>query len=167
MLMGANVTRLLLLALAAIVPAICGAVVVTEGVAVAQVGPLGSCSFGPDSVLSGTWKSDDVAGVFTFTQSANLVSGSLDVQGVVYQLSGSCPSPAHLIVQIQRPLDEALSDCQGFDDLKDRAWVLNLLETPDGQTLSGVLGQTVADSTGLECVISWKTRSVSLKRQRP
>lgn len=157
--------KLVFLALVATLPAICGAAMLTDGVGVAQTA-LGSCSFGADTALSGTWKGDDVAGVFTFDQRANTVSGSLEVQDVVYQLSGSCPSPAHLIVHIQRPLDEALSSCQGFDDLKDRPWVLNLLETPDGQELDGVLGQTVVDSTGLGCVVSWKTRSVSLKRQQ-
>jgi hypothetical protein len=158
------VKRLVLSALLTTLPAICGAAVLTAGVGVAQTA-LGSCSFAPDTSLTGTWKGDDVAGVFTFEQKANIVSGSLDVQDVVYQLTGSCPSPAHLIVHIQRPLGEAFSNCQGFDELKDRQWVLNLLETPDGQELEGVLGQTVVDSTGLQCVVSWKTRSVSLKRQ--
>lgn len=149
----------------AALPAICAAAVLTSRAGVAQTA-LGSCSFGPDNALTGTWKADDVAGIFTFRQRANGVTGLLDVQGVAYQLSGSCPSPAHLIVHIERPLDETLSNCQGFSDLKDRPWVLNLLETPDGQELDGVLGQTVVDSTGLGCVVSWKTRTVKLKREQ-
>ncbi len=145
--------------------AICAAAILTSRAGVAQTAS-GSCSFGPDTALTGTWKADGVAGTFTFAQRANGVTGDLDVQGVVYQLSGSCPSPAHLIVHIERPLNETLSNCQGFDELKDRPWVLNLLETPDGKELDGVLGQTVVDSTGLGCVVSLKTRSVKLKREQ-
>jgi hypothetical protein len=159
---GLKVRRLLFSVLAATVLAICGAFLITDGAGVAQTG---SCSFGPDSVISGTWSGEDVAGFFVLAQNANVITGSQNVQGTVYQVTGSCPSAAHLILQIHRPIEDQYSNCQGFDDLKDRPWVLNLLETPDGQELDGVLAQSVEDSTGLGCVVSWKSRHVTLKRQ--
>jgi hypothetical protein len=154
----------LVLPLVAILPAIAAAIFVASASAAAQTG---SCSLGPETALTGTWSGDDVAGVFTLTQSADRVTGTLDVQGTVYKISGSCASPMHLVLNIPRPMDPSYSGCQGFDTLKDRPWVLTLTESADGQQLGGQLEQTAVDSNGLACMVSWKTRNVLLKRHPP
>jgi hypothetical protein len=158
------VKKLLLLTLVTILPAIAGALIVSSADAVAQTG---SCSLGPDTALTGTWSGDDVAGVFSLAQNADRVTGTLDVQGTVYKVTGSCASPMHLVLKIPRPMDESYSGCQGFDTLKDRPWVLTLTESADGQKLGGQLEQGVVDSNGLSCMASWKTRNVILKRHPP
>jgi hypothetical protein len=154
----------LVLPLVAILQALAGAIIVTSASAVAQTG---SCSLGPETALTGTWSGDDVAGVFTFTQSTDRVTGTLDVQGTVYKIIGSCASPMHVVLNIPRPMDQSYSGCQGFDALKDRPWVLTLTESADGQELSGKLEQTAVDSNGLSCMVSWKTRNIILKRHPP
>jgi hypothetical protein len=155
--------KLPFLILVAIVPALAGA---TSDDSPAVVAQTASCSLGPETALTGTWSGDDVAGVFTLAQNADRVSGTLDVQGTVYKVSGSCASPMHVVLYIPRPMDESYSGCQGFDSLKDRPWVLTLAESADGQELSGKLEQGVVDSNGLSCTASWKTRNVILKRQQ-
>lgn len=155
---------LLLLTLITIVGTVAGALILTPASAIAQPG---SCSLGPETALTGTWSSDDVAGVFTLAQSGDRVSGTQDVQGTVYKISGSCASPMHVVLHIPRPMDQSYSGCQGFDSLKDRPWVLTLTEGADGQQLSGQLEQTAVDSNGLSCMVSWKKRDVVLKRHPP
>jgi hypothetical protein len=157
------VTKVPFLILVAIVPALAGATIAGSRAVVAQTA---SCALGPETELTGTWSGDDVAGVFTLAQKGDRVTGTLDVQGTVYRVSGSCASPMHLVLKIPRPMDESYSGCQGFDSLKDRPWVLTLAESADGQQLSGQLEQGVVDSNGLSCIASWKTRNVILKRHQ-
>lgn len=153
--------RLLFLTLVAMLAAVVGAMIATAPSAVAQTG---SCSLGQDTALTGTWNSDDVAGIFTLAQNGDRVTGTLDVQGTVYQVSGLCASPLHAVLHIPRPMDQSYSGCQGFDQLKDRPWALTLTEGADGTTLTGKLEQTAVDSNGLSCTVTWKTRDVILKR---
>lgn len=154
--------RLVLLTLVSILPALAAVTIIAPSSAIAQSG---SCSLGPETALTGTWSSDDVAGIFTLAQSGERVSGTLDVQGTVYKISGACASPMHVILNIPRPMDRSYSGCQGFDQLKDSPWLLTLTEGADGSELNGKLGQTAVDSNGLTCVVTWKTRDVILKRQ--
>jgi hypothetical protein len=158
------VKKFLLLTLVTILPALAGAMIFSSARAVAQAG---SCSLGPDTTLTGTWSGEDVAGIFTLIQSADRVTGTQDVQGTVFKVSGSCASPMHLVLHIPRPMDPSYSGCQGFDSVKDRPWVLTLTESADGQQLGGQLEQGVVDSNGLSCMVSWKTRNVILKRHPP
>jgi hypothetical protein len=158
------VKKLLLLIFVTILPAVAGAMIVSSVSAVAQTA---SCSLGPETSLSGTWSGEDVAGVFTLAESADRITGTLDVQGTVYKVSGSCASPMHLVLHIPRLMDQSYSGCQGFDSLKDRPWVLTLTESADGQELGGQLEQTAVDSNGLACMVSWKTRNIILKRHPP
>lgn len=155
--------RLLFLTLAAVLPAIAGATIVTPASALAQTG---SCSLGPDTMITGTWSGEDFGGIFTLVQNADRVTGTLDVQGTVYKVSGSCASPLHVVLHIPRPIDPSYAGCQGFDSFKDRPWVLTLTENATGDKLGGQLQQTAADSNGLSCTVSWKTRDVVLKRHQ-
>jgi hypothetical protein len=158
------VKKLLSLTLVTILPALAGAMILSCASAVAQTG---SCSLGPETALTGTWSGDDVAGIFTLAQNGDRVTGTLDVQGTVYKVSGSCASPMHLVLNIPRPMDPSYSGCQGFDNFKGRPWVMTLTESADGQKLGGQLEQTAMDSNGLACMVSWKTRNIILKRHPP